>query len=399
MFSRRTNWNLEDNRITRLLREKRRNGTSLTDLTESNPTQCGLELPKARLRDLLHADNCRYDPDPRGSLTAREAIAQLYARADVQVTPEQIFLTSGTSEAYSHLFRLLCNPGDSVFSPRPSYPLFEHLAQLADISLLPYDLHYDGEWHIEPDEIAEQVRPRLKGMILIHPHNPTGMLIRKASWERMKRVLEKRGSSLIADEVFSAYRFTAGNGDVGSFAANDSILTFTLNGLSKLAGLPQLKLGWIVVSGPASLRQEAMQRLEVITDAFLSVSTPVQNALPAILDAITELTNPIRNRITANLRSLHSAIPAGGPVTLLSPEGGWNAVLRLPDVWSDEEWCLKLLERENTVVHPGHYFEFGRGSYVVLSLLPDVSEFAEGISRINRVVSEAAFSVPGTLRG
>ena len=398
MFSRRTNWNLEDNRITRLVREKLGNGTSLSDLTKSNPTQCGLSLSEEQLGDLLRADNRLYHPDPRGSLNAREAIAQFYARAGAQVSPGQILLTSGTSEAYSHLFRLLCNPGDTVFGPRPSYPLFEHLAQLADITLLPYDLQYDGEWYIEPDDIAGQDRPGIKSMILVHPHNPTGMLFRKAFWEQTKSVLEKRGYSLIADEVFSAYRFTADTGDVDTFATNDSVLTFTLNGLSKLAGLPQLKLGWIVVSGPPSLRQNAMRRLEFISDAFLSVSAPVQNALPAILNALPGLAKPIHDRITANLRTLRAAIPAGGPVTLFCPGGGWNAVLRLPDFRSDEEWCLQFLERENTLVHPGHYFEFGRGTYVVVSLLPDGSEFAEGVSKINRAVSEAILSAPGPYR-
>lgn len=393
MFSHRTNWDLEENRLTRLLREKRSRGISLADLTASNPTQCGFPTADKVLQGLVTPNSRRYTPDARGSLAAREALAGWYAERRIEISPEQIFLTSGTSEAYSHLFHLLCNPGDSILSSRPSYPLFEHLTRLADVSLVPYDLHYDGEWYFDPAEIDESAPSDVRAIILLHPHNPTGMLVKKGPWERLEAILEKRESSLIADEVFSAYRFDGHDGTVNSFAGAESVLTFTLNGLSKLAGLPQLKLGWMIVSGPLSLRNEAQKRLEIISDAFLSVSVPVQNALPGILATIGSLNDPIRERVTRNLRALRTAIDSyqpSAPVSLLCPEGGWNAVLRLPDSFSDEEWCLQFLERGDVVTHPGYYFDFARGAYVVVSLLPQETEFAGGVSTLLSIVAEHA---------
>jgi len=386
MFSRRTQWNLEENRLTRLLREKRRQGVPLADFTEANPTRCGFSASAAVLELLSRPGSRFYNPDPKGALSAREAIAGYYAEQSIRVSPEQILLTSGTSEAYAHLFQLLCDPGDSIITLHPSYPLFEHLAQLSDISLVSVALRYDGEWHIDPEELRATVSDTSRGMILVHPHSPTGMLLKEAARLQMESILLQHGCPIIADEVFSSYRHVNDTHAVRSFADSDSILTFTLNGLSKLAGFPQLKLGWIVVSGPATLQQEALKRLEMISDTFLSVSAPVQLALPEILSALPSLTGPILERVLENIGVLQKSVE-GTPVSLLRPQGGWNAVLRMPAVLSDEDWCLQFLENENVIVHPGYFFDFRGGEFVVLSLLPETPEFEQGINRLMSAVS------------
>ncbi len=305
--------------------------------------------------------------------------------ASIRIDPANILLTSSTSEAYSYLFRLLCNPGDSVLVPKPSYPLFEFLAQLHDIALQPYRLNYDGEWHVDLDSFRTAITPQTRAIILLHPNNPTGSFIGSHERETINEFAASRKLPLIVDEVFHFYSFD--NNAPASFTSNREVLTFTLNGISKLFGLPQMKLAWTVLSGPEQLVAESRKKLEIIADTFLSVNIPVQNALPSYFDHLTERTDQIRRRVKENYSKLQS-LAGGSIMTVLHCDGGWSAILRLPSIQSDEMWAMQLLDRCGILVHPGHLFGFENTLHLVISLLPPPELFQSALQNIRDYVEK-----------
>jgi alanine-synthesizing transaminase len=383
MFSSRTHWDFRPSPLHELAQNLRDAGEPIIDLTESNPTMCGfrsqpdhLTTPQSLQQSVL------YEPDPRGLLFAREAIAEWYDRQQIAVNPSNVILTSGTSEAYSFLLQLLCDAGEGIAVPKPGYPLFDYLCQLSNVHSTSYRLAYDGEWHIDMQSLEEILSARTKALVLVHPNNPTGSFVKKD--ERMRILSMTKGSALplVVDEVFSAFPIGQDGRRHESFAGNQETLTFTLNGLSKLAGLPQMKLAWIVVSGPVDQRTDALQRLEVIADTFLSVGTPVQHSLKWLLVNSTQMTAQICRRISQNIKQASSVFSKASPVSLFNCEGGWNAVLRLPATRSDEQWAGDLLVGSKILTYPGHLFEFELKSCIVVSLLPEPDVFAAGIQGI-----------------
>ncbi|MBX2991259.1 MAG: pyridoxal phosphate-dependent aminotransferase [Bacteroidetes bacterium] len=388
MFSSRTNWHRQRNRLSLLLDERHRSGKPVIDLTLSNPTEAGFEYPTTEILSALSQDSSlHYTPDPLGMPSAREAVTSYYAGRGITVAPSAIVLTASTSEAYSFLFTLLCEAGDSVLVPVPSYPLFEYLAQLNDVRVSNYHLGYDGEWHIDLDSVRRAVSPATKAIVVVSPHNPTGMFLKKDELQSLNNIARQHHLALIVDEVFADYGFGEDDRRVGSTAANSEVLTFTLNGISKSCGFPQLKLGWIVVSGRDEVKTEALHRLEIISDTFLSVNTPVQVGLPKLLSAGKKVGEQIVLRIEQNLTFLKQSLPANPLISLLSTEGGWYAILRIPTTKSEEEWALELLEESGVYVFPGYFFEFQQEGYLVLSLLQRRDEFEEGVKVILKTIT------------
>jgi len=385
MFSGRTRWDRTVNRLAALVERKRAAGREILDLTEANPTRVGLEAPPDVLALLADPGARRYEPDPRGLEAARQAIAADYARRGVDLDPARLVLTASTSEAYAFLFKLLCDPGDEVLVPRPSYPLFDYLAGLESIEVKPYPLVYDGGWRIDRAALGEAAGRRTRAIVLVSPHNPTGSFVTDEEAAAVQDLAAERGLAIVADEVFADYPWSAGGGGP-SLARDGRALAFALGGLSKSCGLPQLKLAWTAVSGPAPLREEALGRLELLADTYLSVSTPVQRAAPALLARASELRAPIAARVAANLDGLRRLLEGGRPASLLRGEGGWSAVLRIPATASEEERVLALLDEHDVLAHPGYFFDFPREAYLVLSLLPRPGDFTEAVSRILRVL-------------
>ena len=382
MFSSRTNWSLTPNRLSELLRERRARGLPILDLTESNPTRCGFALDGEEILAPLHNPRAlTYEPDPRGLRTAREAVAQYYSERGVHLDPDQIFLTTSTSEAYSFVFRLLANPGDKILAPQPSYPLFDFLGALNDVEVLPYPLVYDEGWQVDLEALASRWESRSRAVLVVHPNNPTGSYIQKRELGRMIEICHQNRAAIIADEVFADYGFGADAERVVTHAQNSEALTFTLSGLSKISALPQMKLGWIVVNGPPELRSQAQARLEVIADTYLSVSAPVALATPQWLAHRRAIQSQILERVQANLRKLDELLTPGLPVSRLRVEGGWYAILRVPSTRSDEDWAAELLTQEGVSVHPGHFYDFPSEGFLVLSLLPAREVFEDALSK------------------
>jgi len=363
VFSSRLDWNFQTNRLSALLKSKQR----VLDLTESNPTRAGLEYPREEiLGALADARALRYDPEPRGLLSAREAVANYYGDA----RSSRILLTASTSEAYAYLFKLLCDPGDEILAPRPSYPLFEFLAGLESVRVVQYPLRYDGAWHIDFDALKRAIRPRTRAIVVVNPNNPTGSFLKREERSR----LEQFGIPILSDEVFSDYAFFPDDSRVTSLTKATESLTFSMSGLSKIAALPQMKLGWIVASGPG--HEAALERLELIADTYLSVATPAQIALPRLLEASVAIRAQITKRTQANLALLKSVARP------MHVEGGWYAILQVPRTKSEEEWAIQLLDRRDVLVQPGFYFDFESEAFLVLSLLTPPDIFAEGLRRI-----------------
>jgi hypothetical protein len=352
------------------------------DLTETNPTRVGLPYPADLLSVLADPASLRYEPAARGLPEARQAVAHDYRRRGFAVDPERVLLTCSSSEAYALLFKLLCDPGDAVLVPQPSYPLFDHLAGLEGVDARPYALHHDGEWHLSASAVAEAANGRTKAAVVVSPNNPTGSFLKVHEAEPLAALCAREGLALISDEVFADYAFTGDPRSLGSLVEEKRALCFCLGGLSKSCGLPQLKLGWIAVAGPDDAVEVALARLEMEADTYLSVSTPVQLAAPRILGRLPELRDPILRRVTANLEALRARLKTVETVTLLAPEGGWSAVLRIPATVSEEERVLGLLSEENVLVHPGYFFDFPSEAIFVLSLLVSPDVFAEGVDRI-----------------
>jgi alanine-synthesizing transaminase len=393
MFASRTNWRLETNRLTRALDEHRRSGKELFDLTASNPTTCGFAYPEREiLAALADPRALAYRPESKGLREAREAVAEYYAgRAGfsgsvAQVDPERILLASGTSEAYSHVFRLLCEAGDEVLVPTPSYPLFEFLADLADIRLVPYPLLYDHGWQIDFASLRAALTSRSRAVLVVHPNNPTGSFVKAHEATELAEICAAREMAIVADEVFLDY--TSGATPAQPFALHDAALTFTLSGLSKISLLPQMKLAWTVVSGPETLVRAAIDRLEIIADTYLSPSTPVQLALPKFLSLRHSLQSQLQQRISANLSVLDSLLRESKSLARLDREGGWYAILRVPVTGTDDDLTVALLERCSVLVHPGHFFNFSREGFLVVSLITHVEQFQEGVRRLRMFFSE-----------
>jgi len=389
MFSSRTDWDFRSSPLFSLLQQKRSRGEEIIDLTESNPTKCGFVHQPHQLIDIESLQrSAQYDPDPRGLLSAREAIAQWYGRQQIEIDPAQIILTSSTSEAYFYIFRLLCNLGEDVAVPRPSYPLFEYLGRLMDVVCKHYDWKYDSEWHIDAHSAKELIESRIKAFVLVHPNNPTGSFVKKEEREYILSAAKIHHVPLVVDEVFHAFPIERDERRAPSFAGTKEVLTFTLNGLSKLVGLPQMKLAWIVVSGPGDGTVKALQRLDVIADTFLSVGTPVQHALSSLLNDHAGMTKQILNRVRSNFGLLSRFISSGSAATLLQCEGAWNAILRLPATKSDEEWAQELLEKHGVLSHPGHLFDLEMKSCIVVSLLTEPQVVHRGLGRILMALGE-----------
>ena len=383
MFSRRTDWNRSPNRLTAALRARREQGLPVFDLTESNPTCCGFHYPETTIRAALDQDAVlHYEPSPLGMPQAREAVARYYERRGVSVSPDRVALTSGTSEAYSHLFRLLTDPGDEVLTAAPSYPLLDFLADLNDVRLVRYPLHYESGWHINLDAIERAITPRSRVLAIVSPNNPAGCFLKAGELEGLVDLCAPHGLALVVDEVFADYAWRPVPFRAPSAAVVTDCLTFTLNGLSKSAALPQMKLGWIVANGPPDLLSEALSRLEIIADTYLSVGTPAQCAAAALLEQAELIRPPILKRIRENNDLLDSFLDADCPCDRLAAEGGWYAVARIPEVESDEDRALDLLENQGVFVHPGGFYDFPSGAHLVLSLITPPKAFAAGLERL-----------------
>jgi aspartate/methionine/tyrosine aminotransferase len=378
MFSERTNWNFEPNRLSKALARHRAAGLPLLDLTVSNATECGFACDtQAILQALANPAALRYEPNPKGLEIARRAVAAYYRGRGGEVPSENIFLTASTSEAYSFVFRLLCNPGDELLIPAPGYPLFSFLAGLQDVKLVRYPLLYDHGWQIDFHALHQAVSPRTRGVIVVHPNNPTGHFTSPDELAGLNEICSSRRMALIADEVF--WDFALAGKSPASFASNTGALTFTLNGLSKISGLPQMKLAWLVTSGPEHAKAQALARLEVIADTYLSVSTPVQLAAPLFLEQRHCFQKQLLARVAGNLKELDRQLSAQHSCARLEVEGGWYAVLRVPATRSDEDLAIELLRTKNVYVHPGHFYDFPSDGYLIVSLITPAPEFAEGI--------------------
>lgn len=379
-FSTRIHWDLRPNSLSLALEQKRRAGAKILDLTESNPTRANIEYPGHRmLAAFFKSESLRYEPAAQGLLSTRKAVAEsLTPRPD----PERMLLTASTSEAYSYLFKLLADPGDELLVPRPSYPLFDFLAALEGVRVVQYPLHYFDGWALDIEALRQAVTPRSKAIVLVNPNNPTGSFLKRGELEDLIVLCGEHNLALISDEVFSDYAFGPDPERVSTIADVDQVLTFAMGGLSKMAGLPQMKLGWIIVNGPEAICSEALNRLELIADTFLSVSTPIQQAAPSLIELKPEIQGQIRRRCATNLASLDLAIGSAPEIERLRVEGGWYATLRMPRTRSEEELVLDLLEHENILVQPGFFYDFESEVFLIVSLLTPEQEFTEGIRRI-----------------
>ena len=377
-FSARTGWDVRESGFAKAIREARAAGRRLIDLTVSNPTVCGLEYDvEGILEPLRDVRAMTYDPDPRGMRSAREAVAGYYVNHGAVVDPDSVVMTTSTSEGYGYLFRLLCDAGDEVLVAQPSYPLFDFLADLEDVKLRPYPLFYDYGWWIDFAELERRIGPRTKAIVVVHPNNPTGHGAKMAERARLEEICSRHGLALIVDEVFLDYPIED-DGELQSFAVGPHpVLTFVLSGMSKISGLPQMKVGWIVGLGPEAVRLEAMGRLEVIADTFLSMNAPVQLALPVWLAGRSAIQGQILERVRENYST---AVECG--VEVLRLEAGWSAVLRLPQIGLGDEVADRLLRELNVVVHPGSFYGIVEVGRVVVSLIAPLDEFALGMQKI-----------------
>ncbi len=381
MFAGRTNWNLTPNRLSEALARHRAASKPLFDLTASNPTSCGFLYDReAILGALSDPAALSYEPNPKGLDSARRSIASYYAARNTQISPEDVLLTTSTSEAYSFIFRALCDPGDELLIPEPSYPLFHFLADIQDVKLVRYRLICDHGWQIDFHALEQAITPRSRGVIVVHPNNPTGQFVKPQELASLNEICSSRQMAIIADEVF--LDFSLGENPPLSFAVNRAALTFTLSGLSKISGLPQMKAAWLVTSGPESPKLQALARLEVIADTYLSVNAPIQLALPSFLEQRHAFQQQLLARVRENLVELDHRIAQQESCSRLHLEGGWYAVLRVPATRSDEDLAIDLLTTKNVYVHPGHFYDFPSDGHLIVSLITPERDFAEGILRL-----------------
>jgi aspartate/methionine/tyrosine aminotransferase len=394
-FSGRVPPDLSPNRLSTALARLREAGAPGHDLTLSNPTRAGLRFPGAE----FEISSSGYDPDPRGSLRAREAILALYAERGVDLTSRDLFLASSTSEAYGWIFKLLGDPGDEVLVPRPSYPLFDHLARLESLVPRTWPLREEGEWSVDLAALEGAITPRTCALVVVNPNNPTGSYLRRSEAAAIQSLCHERGLALVSDEVFADYalapRPEAARTLGRAAGAGPGPLTFLLDGLSKTLAMPQMKLSWIALQGEAARRTQAAERLEFIADTYLPVSAPVQEALPRLLARRAEFQAPVLDRVRRNLDRLREVSGPGSICRLLPVEAGWSAVLRVPSFRTGEDWCLTLLEHDGLLVHPGHFFDFDGEAHLVLGLLPEPDAFRDGIGRlVARIERESSASQP-----
>ena len=390
MFSSRASWDLSPNALSVACERRRSSGSDLLDLTQSNPTNVGLAYPEAAIvQAIAQPGMLRYRPSPRGLRACREAISAWYLERDVHVDPEHVVVTASSSEAYAYTLKLLCDPGDVVLVPRPSYPLFDDLARLDAVRLVDYPLRVDDGWRVDLEALRDAVTPEARAIFLVSPNNPTGSYVVEGELRGIAAIAVERGLALVCDEVFEPFVWRDGPDRVRCAAARAPVLTFSLGGLSKSVGLPQMKLGWIVVGGPAKERDEAIERLEMIADTYLSVSTPAQWAAGRWLEVGRVVREQLAERITANRAWLAGAVGQREPVNVLAPDAGWYALLRIPSVMSDEAWAARLAGHEGVLVHPGSFFGFARPGTMVLSLIVRQGELEEGLRRVLRGVVDA----------
>jgi alanine-synthesizing transaminase len=385
MFSNRTNWKLTSNRLTEALQEAKATGVRILDLTISNPTRGSLRYnEKEIIQSLASPDSLDYDPQPKGLLAARAAVAAYYHdQHAARVDPEHLILTTSTSEAYSFVFRLLCNPGDEILVPKPSYPLFEFLADLNDVKLVPYPLLYDHGWQIDFPSLQQTVTDRTRAVVVVHPNNPTGSFVHPDEQEALNGFCRHHSLAIIADEVFLDYSLNQTKPQ--TFATNQKALTFSLSGVSKISALPQMKVAWIAASGPPAEVEAALSRLEVIADTYLSMNAPIQWATPVLLDQRKEIQRQLLDRVLINLAELDRQLAAQQTCQRLAVEGGWYAVLRVPATQTDEELAIELLRDKSVLVHPGHFYDFPTDGYLVMSSITPTEEFLQGV----RIILEA----------
>jgi aspartate/methionine/tyrosine aminotransferase len=386
MFSSRLPRALGPNALAEQLGQLRRRGDTWLDLTETNPTRVGLPYPADVLASLGDPAGIVYEPSPMGLAAARAAVAGDYARKGTPVDPGRVVLTASTSDAYAMLFKLLCDPGDEVLVPQPSYPLFDLLTRLEGVLPRPYRLQFDADWSVDRSSVDGVLSPRTRAILVVSPNNPTGSRLRGADHEWLAALCRARQLALIVDEVFIDYPIAPRGDAASALGHSDDVLTFSLGGLSKSAGLPQVKLGWMALDGPDAEVDRAIHRLELICDTYLGVSTPVQLAAPQLLAAGMAIRECIQVRIAENLRRLRATVARSPAVSLLPLEGGWSAVLRVPAVEPEESMVIRLLRESRVLVHPGYFFDFDREAYLVLSLLPSPEPFAEAIGRVLEAV-------------
>jgi aspartate/methionine/tyrosine aminotransferase len=382
VFSTRVSSDLTPNRLSAAIARLRESRVKFDDLTESNPTRVGIAYPGRLLEALAQPSALSYVPEPFGLPSARDAVVGDFRRRGMTVPRERVVLTASTSEAYSMLFKLLCNPGDEVLVPAPSYPLFEYLASLDSVRPRTYQLEYHGAWSLDIDGLRHATSERTRAVIVVSPNNPTGSYLKRAELDALEIHCRAQGLALIGDEVFAEYVLDAELARTSSVLAQRQALTFSLGGLSKGLGLPQLKLGWMVAAGPEELVRPALERLELICDTYLSVATPVQAGLPALLRDGAAIRTGIRDRVTRNYRALLGAAPRYPSVDVLPAEGGWYAVIQVPSMQSEESLALQLLEQDHVLVHPGYFFDFPREAFLVLSLLPRPEVFDRAVTRV-----------------
>ena len=382
-FSSRLQSDLGPNRLSLAVARARTDGRHLIDLTESNPTRAGFDYPGNLLAPLADPKGLGYAPDPSGLIDARVAVAGDYLRRGLAIDPERIVLTASTSEAYSLLFKVLCDPGDEVLVPRPSYPLFEHLSTLDGIVARPYLLEYHGRWTVDVDSVERAWSARTRAVLIVSPNNPTGSCVRTSELRELAAICARSDAALIGDEVFADYVWSSGAPEErGHLLLERDVLSFSLGGLSKTVGLPQVKLGWMAIGGPQETVRQAQARLELAADTYLSVSIPVQLSAPALLANGAGVRAQIQARLARNLEALGERIDRAASCQVLAADGGWSAVIQVPSYQPEEELVLALVEQDSVLVHPGYFFDFPRESFVVVSLLARPEEFAEGIDRL-----------------
>jgi aspartate/methionine/tyrosine aminotransferase len=383
VFSARTPADLAPNRLTIALDKLRADGRRVVDLTESNPTRAGFEYPGDLLAGLGDPRALTYNPRPFGLLDARRAVAREYARRGIKVSPDRIVLTTSTSEAYGLLFKLLADAGDEVLVPRPSYPLFDHLTRLELVNARPYGLDCHGGWRIDFASVERALTSRTRAILIVSPNNPTGSFVKADEVETLARLSADRGIALIADEVFADYELTPdARAASGRVLNRRDVLAFSLGGLSKSGGLPQVKLAWIAAAGPDGMVGTALERLELICDTYLSVSTPVQVAAAELVERAGVVREQIARRVKANYRWLCERAASAPACRVLASEGGWYAILQVPSLQSEETLVVDLLENDGVLTHPGYFFDFPSESYLIVSLLVAEEPFAEGIGAL-----------------
>jgi alanine-synthesizing transaminase len=385
VFSTRIPTNLAPNRLTEGLRARRASGMDVIDLTVSNPTRAGFDYPADLLVPLGDARGLRYEPAAFGLPEARAAVADDYARQGLTVSPDRVVLTASTSDAYSLLFKLLADAGDEVLVPRPSYPLFDHLSRLDLVATRPYDLDIHGAWSIDWASVEAALSPRTRAVLVVSPNNPTGSFITRNELDRLAALCAPRDIAIIADEVFADYELDPGAaGGAGRLAERRDVLGFALGGLSKSVGLPQVKLGWIAAAGPDAIVARALERLELICDTYLAVSTPVQAAAAELLRRGATVRTQIAARVATNYRGLVTAVAETPSCHVLRNDGGWYAVMQVPSFEPEEDLVVRLVQDEGVLTHPGYFFDFPRESFLVLSLLPPHALFTDGVERLLR---------------